>query len=118
LAQSPLSTTPTSNPIRGSTSPRDTVNFPVSPPHGTPPVSSPPRVSSPPKGRPSTSSSKESGKEQGRHSKLSVSEHSPVSGIEKMTFVPILDPSAFWEEEEDTGFIATATFPTSEPDSR
>jgi epidermal growth factor receptor substrate 15 len=72
LAQSPLSTTPTSNPIRGSTSPRDTVNFPVSPPHGTPPVSSPPRVSSPPKGRPSTSSSKESGKEQGRHSKLSI----------------------------------------------
>jgi hypothetical protein len=72
-----------------------------------------------PKGRPSTSSSKESGKEQGtRHSKLSVSGHSPSSGIEKMTLVPIIDPSALWEEEEDTGLIASFKCPTFESDSR
>ena len=113
LTQSPVSTIPTNNSVR---SPRDTVSFPVSLPHGTPPVSPPPHVSSP-KGRPPPSS-KESGKEQGRHSKLSVSGHSSVSGVEKMTFVPILDPSALWEEEEDTRFIAATTFPTFEPDSR
>ena len=39
-----MSTFPTSNPVRGSISPRDT---PVSPPHGIPPVSSPPLVSFP-----------------------------------------------------------------------
>jgi hypothetical protein len=33
-----------------------------------------------------------------------------------MTFVPILDPSALWKEEEDTGFFAS--FPTFESDSR
>jgi epidermal growth factor receptor substrate 15 len=78
LTQSPVSTVPASNPVRGSTSPRGTVSFPVSQPSPAPP---PLRVASP-KGRPS----KESGKEQGtRHSKLSVSEHSPSPGIEKMT---------------------------------
>lgn len=83
VTQSPLSTIPTST-FRGSTSPRDTVSFPASPPPVDTPVSSQPRAGSP-KGRPSTSSSKESGKEQGRHSKLSVSGHSPVLGVEKMT---------------------------------
>ena len=75
LTQSPLSTIPPSNSVRGSTSPRDTVSFPVSLPHGARPVSPPPHVSSP-KGKPF----KESGKDQGRHSKLSVSGYSPVSG--------------------------------------
>ena len=64
LTQSPVSTVPASNPVRGSTSPRETVNFPVSQPS---PVSPPPRVASP-RGKPSMT------KEQGpRHSKLSVS---------------------------------------------
>ncbi|KAH9997547.1 hypothetical protein BJV77DRAFT_1065167 [Russula vinacea] len=44
LTQSLVSTFPTSNPVRGSISPRDT---PVSPPLGIPPVSSPPLVSFP-----------------------------------------------------------------------
>ena len=74
-------------------------------------------VLSPPKGGPSTSSSKTSDEEQGRYSKFSVSGHPPASGVEKMTFVPILDPSTLWEEEkEDTGFIAT--FTTFDSDSR
>jgi hypothetical protein len=74
LTQSPVTAFPTNAPIQGitTTSPRDTISFPVSSPHGASQVSSPPRVASP-KGRPSTSSSKESGKEPGRHSKLSVS---------------------------------------------
>jgi epidermal growth factor receptor substrate 15 len=112
LTQSPVSTVPASNPVRGSTSPRETVRFPV-------PVSQPSPASPPPKGRPSTSSSKESGKEHGtRVSKLSVSGHSPSPGIEKMTFVPIIDPSALWEEEEDAGLIASFKFPTFESDNR
>ncbi len=118
FTQSPVSTVPTSNPIRGPTSPRDTVTFPVSQqsPGSPPPL--PLRVTSP-KGRPSTSSSKESGKEQGtRHSKLSVSGHSPSSGYKKMTFVPIIDPSALWKEEEDTGLITSSEFPPFESDSR
>ena len=72
LTQSPVSTVPASNPVRGSTSPRETVRFPVSQPS---PASPPLRAASP-KGRPPT-------KEQGtRHSKLSVSGHSPSPGIE------------------------------------
>ena len=115
LTQSPVSSVPPSNPVRGSTSPRETVSFPASQPS---PVSPPPRGTSP-KGRPSTSSSKESGKEQGiRHSKISVSGNSPSVGIEKMTFVPITDSSALWEEEEDTRVIASFKFQTSESDSR
>ena len=35
-----------------------------------------------------------------------------------MTFVPIIDPSALWEEEEDTGLIASFKFPTFESNSR
>lgn len=65
------STFVSSSPVPGSTSPNDTVTFPLSP-HREP---TPPRVASP-KGRTSTSSSRESGdkvKEPGRHSKLSVS---------------------------------------------
>jgi epidermal growth factor receptor substrate 15 len=81
LTQSPVSTVPASHPVRGSTSPRGTEIFPVSQPS----PALPPRVASP-RGRPSTSSSKERGKEQGtRHPKISVSEHSPSPGIEKMT---------------------------------
>jgi epidermal growth factor receptor substrate 15 len=73
FTQSPVSTVPTSNALRGSTSPRDTVSFPASQPSPASPLA---RVVSP-KGKPSTSS-KDSGKEQGtRHSKLSVSGHSP-----------------------------------------
>ena len=109
LTQSPVSTVPPSNPVRGPASPRETVSFPGSQP-------SPPHRGASPKGRSSTSSS---GKEHGtRHSKLSVSGHSPSPGIEKMTFVPIIDPSALWEEEEDTGVIAPFKFPTFESDSR
>ena len=68
FTQSPVSTVPASNPARGSTSPRETVRFPVSQPS---PASPPPRAASP-KGKPSTFS--KDGKEQGtRHSKLSVS---------------------------------------------
>jgi epidermal growth factor receptor substrate 15 len=115
LTQSPVSTVPASNPVRGPTSPRETVSFPVSQPSPAPP----PHRAASPKGRPSTSSSEKSGKEQGtRHSKLSVSGHSPPPGIEKMTFVPIIDPSALWEEEEDTRLTASSKFPTFESDSR
>jgi epidermal growth factor receptor substrate 15 len=71
-----------------------------------------------PSGDSFTSSSKKSGKIRGRYSNFSVSGHSPASGVENMTFMPILDPSALWEEEEDTGFIATTTFLTLEPNSR
>ena len=113
LTQSPVSAVHPSNPVRGSTSSHEAVSFPASQPS---PVSPPPRVASP-KGRPSTSSSKESGKEV-RHSKLSVSGDSPSAGIEKMTFVPIIDSSAVWKEEEDTGVIASSRFQTSESDSR
>ena len=35
-----------------------------------------------------------------------------------MTFVPIIDPSSLWEEEEDSGLIASFKFPTFEPNSR
>ena len=35
-----------------------------------------------------------------------------------MTFVPIIDPSALWEEEEDTGLIASSNCPTFESDTR
>jgi len=54
-----------------------------------------------------------------RTSKFSVSGRSPSPGIEKMTFLPIIDPSALWEEE-DTGLtgIASFRFPTFESDSR
>ena len=70
LTQSPTSNVPPTLPVRGTTSPREAVNFPVSVPAPASPL---PRVASP-KGRPSTSSSRESGKEHGaRHSKLSVS---------------------------------------------
>ena len=80
LTQSPVSTVPPSNPVGGTTSPRE-ISFPVSQPS---PGSPPPRMASPPKGRPSTSSSKESGKEHGtRHSKLSVSERSQSPRIER-----------------------------------
>ena len=76
LTQSPVSSVPPSIPVRGTTSPRETLNFPVSQPS---PASPPPRMASPK--RPSTSSSKESGKEHGtRHSKLSVSGHLPSPG--------------------------------------
>jgi len=70
---SALSTTfVSSSPVQGATSPRDIVNFPLSPQReATPP---PPMTS--PKGRSSTSTSRESGdnkvKEPGRHSKLSI----------------------------------------------
>jgi epidermal growth factor receptor substrate 15 len=69
---STLSTFASGSPVQASTSPRDTVGFPLSPHREATP---PPRMTSP-KGRTSTSSSRESGekvKEQGRHSKLSVS---------------------------------------------
>ena len=87
LTHSPVSTIPTSTSFRGSTSPRDTVSFPVSSPPPETPVQSSPRAASPKmsQGRPSTSSSNNSGKEPGRHSKLSVSGHLPVLGVEKMT---------------------------------
>jgi epidermal growth factor receptor substrate 15 len=91
VMQSPVSALVSSSPVQGTTSPREVVNFPASP--GPPPASPPPRIASP-KGRPS-SSSKDSGKEPARHSKLSVSDivhYCP--GVEKMTLVPILDPSA------------------------
>jgi epidermal growth factor receptor substrate 15 len=115
LTQSPVSSVPPSNPVRGTTSPRETIGFPVSLPSPASPL---PRVASP-KGRPSTSSSKESGKEHGtRHSKLSVSGNLPSPGIERMTFVPILDPTSLWEEEEDTGLFASFKFPTFEANSR
>jgi epidermal growth factor receptor substrate 15 len=95
VTQSPVSARASSSPVRGTISPREIVNFPVSPPPGPPPTSPPlpPRVASP-RGRPSTSSSKESGKEPVRHSKLSVSDmvHS-CPGVENMTLVPVLDPS-------------------------
>ena len=111
LTQSPVSTVHPSNPVQASTSPRGTVSFPVSQPS---PASPPPRMASP-KGR----SSKESVKEHGtRHSKISVSGRSPSQGIGKMTFVPIIDPSALWEEEEDTRLIAPFKLPTFESDSR
>jgi hypothetical protein len=35
-----------------------------------------------------------------------------------VTFVPIIDPSALWEEEENTGLIAFFKFPTFESDNR
>jgi epidermal growth factor receptor substrate 15 len=71
VAQSPVSAFASDSPIRGSASPRDpAVSFPVS--HPPPPGSPPLRVTSPK--RPSTSSSKDSSKEQARHSKLSVSD--------------------------------------------
>lgn len=99
LTQSPVSTFHPSNPVRGPASPRETVHFPLSEPS---PAAPSPRVASP-KGRRFT-------KEQGpRQSKLSsVSGHLPSAGIEKMTFVPNIDPSALWEEEEDTGLIASS----------
>ncbi|KAI0005866.1 hypothetical protein BJV74DRAFT_874996 [Russula compacta] len=64
LTQSPVSTLLSSSPVQGATSP---------PPqsHAAAPTSPPLRMASP-KGRPSTSSSKESGKEPARHSKLSI----------------------------------------------
>jgi len=94
VIQSPVSARASGSPVRGTISPREAVNFPVpSPPGPLPPISPPlpPRVASP-RGRPSTS--KESGKEQVRHSKLSVSELAHYCpGVEKMTLVPVLDPS-------------------------
>jgi epidermal growth factor receptor substrate 15 len=69
-AQSPVSAF-TSSPVRGSTSPRDSVSFPISQPRQASP---PPRVASP--RRPSTSSgekSSEKNKDHGRYSKISVS---------------------------------------------
>jgi len=97
VTQSPVSAFTSSSSIRATTSPRDIVSFPALPHEGATPSSPPPRVASPPhKGRPSTSS-KESVKEQGRHSKLSVSDidQRRGSGVERlMTFVPVLDPSA------------------------
>ena len=95
LTQSPVSTIPTRTSFRGSTSSPETVSFPVSSLQPETPVQSPPRVASPkiPQGRPSTGGS---GKEPGRHSKLSVSGHLPLLEVEKMTLVPILDPSTLW----------------------
>jgi len=107
VTQSPVSAFASDSPVRGSAPPRDAaVGFPVSHP---PPPSSPPLRMASPKGRPPSSSSKESGKEQVRHSKLSVSDLVLCPGIEKMTLVPILDPFAIWEEEKDTRRIASDT---------
>ncbi len=95
--QPPVSTVSPTNPVRGTISPRETVSLPVSRPF---PASPPPQMASP-KGRLSTPSSNEIGKEHGtRHSKLAVSEHSPPPGIEKMTFVPIIDPSMRFSRSE------------------
>lgn len=81
VTQSPVSAFASDSPIRGSASPRDpAVSFPVSQP---PPPGSPPLRMTSPKGRPSTSSSKEGGKEQARHSKLSVSDFVLCPGIEE-----------------------------------
>jgi len=107
VAQSPVSAFISDSPVLGSASPREAaVGFPAS--HPPPPGSPPLRMASP-KGRPSTSSSKESGKEPVRHSKLSVSALVLCPGIEEMTLDPILDPSAIWEEEKDTRLIASDT---------
>ncbi len=106
VTQSPVSTFASGSPPRETTSPRDTVTLPAALPSGA----SPPRRMSSPRGKPSTSSSsKEGGKEQVRHSKLSVSNIAQCSGVEQMTLVPILDPSAVQEEEGDTRL--TASFP-------
>lgn len=113
LIQSPVSL-PSSSPVQGATSPRNSVSFPAPQSHGAAPSSPPPRVASP-KGRPSTSSSKESGKEPARLSKLSVSDIIHCRGVERMTFMPTLDPSAIWEEEKDTGL--TAFCPAFDSDS-
>jgi len=82
VTQSPVSASAfaSDSPIRGSTSPRDPVGFPVS--HPPTPGSPPLRMASP-KGRPSTSSPKDSGKEPARHSKLSVSDIVLCPGIEE-----------------------------------
>ena len=103
VAQSPVSTFASGSPPRETTSPRDTVTFPAALPSGA----SPPRRMSSPRGKPSTPST--SSKEQVRHSKLSVSNIAQCSGVEQMTLVPILDPSAVQEEEGDTRL--TASFP-------
>ena len=104
VTQSPVSSSafPSDSPVRGSASSREAVSFPASHP---PPPRSPPPAS--PKARPSTSSSKESGKEPARLSKLSVSDFVLCPGIEEITLVPILDPSAIREEEKDTRLTAS-----------
>ena len=118
---STLSTFPSSSPVQGPTSPRDTVGFPLSPPRETSP---PPRIASP-KGRSSTSSSRESGdkvKEQGRYSKLSVSGCCSTLRTKELMFVLGMgsDPPAVWEEEKDARLTATftATVPALGSDSR
>ena len=73
VTQSPVSAVHSDSPTRGATSPRDSLSFPISQPRQASP---PPRMASP-KARPTTSSSKESSdrnKEQGRPSKISVSD--------------------------------------------
>ena len=119
LTQSLVSTVPASNPVRGFTSPRETVGIPVSPqPYPVPPP--PPLAPSKGRAQAFSLSSKESGKERETRprSELSVSGNPRSPGVEKMTFVPITDPSSFWEEEEATGPIASCKFPTFESESR
>ncbi|KAH9079246.1 hypothetical protein EDB83DRAFT_2341569 [Lactarius deliciosus] len=84
-----------SSPIHGPTSPHDTVSFPLSPPREASP---PPRVASP-KVRTSTG---EKGKDQGRHSKLSIrlpgfgkrkktQDTQPPSQLSQQHLAPIVD---------------------------
>jgi epidermal growth factor receptor substrate 15 len=83
VTQSPVSTFPSTSPVQGSKSPRETLSFPGSLPPGAAPASPPPPRVSSPKGRSSTP--KESVKEQTRHSKLSVSDLVQCRGQREIT---------------------------------